>query len=71
MILLAHQALYRKYLPKRLREVVGQEHIVQTIGNVVVQDSLSHAYLFVGSRGTGKTSVAKLLANLINCKSPT
>lgn len=61
------QALYRKYRPKRWDEVVGQEHVVQTLRNAIAADRLGHAYLFAGPRGTGKTTVARLLAKAANC----
>lgn len=60
-------ALYRKYRPKTFGEVIGQDHIVQTLLNQIKYDKISHAYLFTGSRGTGKTSTAKLFAKAINC----
>ena len=60
-------ALYRKYRPATFSEVVGQEHIVRTLSNAVEKDRVHHAYLFVGSRGTGKTSMAKILASCLNC----
>lgn len=60
------QALYRKHRPKQLSEVVGQEHITQTLSQAVRQGRISHAYLFTGPRGVGKTSVARILAHQIN-----
>ena len=62
-------ALYRKYRPKDFNEVVGQDHIVKTLINQIKFDKISHAYLFTGSRGTGKTSIAKIFARAINCTS--
>lgn len=60
-------ALYRKYRPQTFEEVVGQDHIVKTLINQIKFDKISHAYLFTGSRGTGKTSIAKIFARAINC----
>src|ERR1039458_6731605 len=60
------QALYRKYRPKTLTEVLGQEHITQTLEQALKQGRISHAYLFTGPRGVGKTSVARILAHEIN-----
>lgn len=60
-------ALYRKYRPRVFDEVVGQDHIVKTLINQIKFDKISHAYLFTGSRGTGKTSIAKIFARAINC----
>ena len=62
-----HLALYRKYRPKDFAEVVGQEHIIKTLINQIKNDNISHAYLFCGTRGTGKTSIAKIFARAINC----
>ena len=60
-------ALYRKYRPRTFEEVIGQEHIVKTLVNQIKYDKISHAYLFTGSRGTGKTSTAKIFAKAVNC----
>ena len=62
-----YQALYRKYRPQTLDDVVGQEIIVKTLENAIKNNKLSHAYLFTGPRGTGKTSIAKILAKTVNC----
>ena len=63
-----HLALYRKYRPKTFEEVVGQEHITKTLANQILAGKLSHAYLFTGTRGTGKTSIAKIFARAVNCE---
>jgi DNA polymerase-3 subunit gamma/tau len=60
-------SLYRRHRPQAFDQVVGQEHVVRTLANAVERDRVHHAYLFVGSRGTGKTSVAKILARSLNC----
>ena len=67
---MAYQALYRKFRPDTFDGVVGQDHIVRTLKNEIVSDMVSHAYLFCGTRGTGKTSTAKIFAKAINCLSP-
>jgi len=63
----ASVSLYRRHRPRSFDEVVGQEHVVRTLRNALEQDRVHHAYLFVGSRGTGKTSMAKILAASMNC----
>ncbi|WP_022930400.1 DNA polymerase III subunit gamma/tau [Patulibacter americanus] len=61
-------SLYRRHRPRSFDDVVGQEHVVRTLRNAIDQDKVHHAYLFVGSRGTGKTSMAKILAACLNCQ---
>ena len=65
-----YRAFYRKYRPSTFTDVVGQEHIIKTLENAVKSGKTSHAYLFTGSRGTGKTSCAKILAKAVNCINP-
>lgn len=65
---MAHLVLYRNFRPKTFDEVVEQEHIVTTLRNQVVNNSFGHAYLFCGTRGTGKTSIAKIFARAVNCQ---
>lgn len=65
-----YQALYRKYRPKTFDQIVGQEHITQTLANQIQTNQVGHAYLFTGSRGTGKTSTAKIFARAVNCLNP-
>jgi DNA polymerase-3 subunit gamma/tau len=62
--------LYRKYRPRNFDELIGQENVTKILKNAVKQKQLSHAYLFVGSRGTGKTSTARILAKAVNCENP-
>ncbi|MCT4469735.1 DNA polymerase III subunit gamma/tau [Mycoplasma sp. HS2188] len=62
-----YKALYRKYRPRTFDEVKGQDHIVQTLKNIILNQKISHAYLFAGPRGVGKTSVAKIFASTLNC----
>lgn len=64
---MSYKALYRSYRPQTFGEVAGQEHIVTTLKNAIKKNRISHAYLFAGPRGTGKTTVAKLLAKALNC----
>ncbi len=66
---MAYQALYRKYRPQTFSDVVGQEHITETLKNELAEGKTVHAYLFTGTRGTGKTSCAKILARAVNCLS--
>ena len=66
-----HKALYRVYRPKTFEDVVGQEHIVKTLKNQIKNNNIGHAYLFSGTRGTGKTSTAKIFARAVNCLNPT
>ena len=65
-----HKALYRKWRPRDFDDVCGQDSITDILKYEVEHDKLSHAYLFCGSRGTGKTSCAKILAKAVNCESP-
>ncbi len=65
-----YQALYRKWRPKTFSDVIGQEHITSTLRKQVTEGRLSHAYLFTGTRGTGKTTCAKILAKAVNCEHP-
>ncbi|TJY38988.1 DNA polymerase III subunit gamma/tau [Cohnella pontilimi] len=65
---MAHLALYRAWRPQTFQDMVGQQHIVQTLQNAIRENRLSHAYLFNGPRGTGKTSAAKILAKAVNCE---
>lgn len=63
-------ALYRKYRPKKFSEIAGQNMIVETIQNAIINNKITHAYLFCGPRGTGKTTTAKLIAKMVNCLNP-
>lgn len=67
---MAYVALYRKFRPQRFEDVVGQEHITQTIRNQIKSGRIAHAYLFSGGRGSGKTSTAKILSRAVNCLHP-
>lgn len=64
---MSYQVIARKYRPQRFSEVVGQEHVTQTLANAIKQQRIAHAYLFVGPRGTGKTTVARIFAKCLNC----
>lgn len=66
---MAYKALYRKYRPKNFEEVVGQDYIIKTLKHAIEENKIAHAYLFCGTRGTGKTSVAKIFAKSVNCLS--
>ncbi len=67
---MAYLALYRRYRPTSFESLIGQDHISQTLKNQIINDRLGHAYLFTGTRGTGKTSAAKIFAKAINCLTP-
>lgn len=67
---MSYMALYRKWRPDEFEEVKGQEHVVTTLKNQITHDRVGHAYLFCGTRGTGKTTVAKLFAKAVNCQHP-
>ncbi len=67
---MSNLVLYRKYRPQTFSEVVGQEHIVQTLTNSIKGNNISHAYLFCGPRGSGKTTIARIFAKAINCQNP-
>lgn len=64
---MSYQVFARKYRPKTFKDVLGQDHVIQTLRNAIEQDRLAHAYLFVGPRGTGKTSTARIMAKALNC----
>ena len=68
---MSYTALYRKFRPGIFEDVKGQEHIVTTLRNQIKANRIGHAYLFTGTRGTGKTTVAKIFAKTVNCENPT
>src|SRR5699024_8847949 len=68
VIIMSYQALYRVWRPRTFSDVVGQTHITQTLQNAIAKEKFSHAYLFSGTRGTGKTIAAKVLAKTLNCE---
>ena len=67
---MSYQALYRKWRPGEFEEIKGQEHIVKTLKNQINADRVGHAYVFCGTRGTGKTTIAKIFAKAVNCEHP-
>lgn len=67
---MAYTALYRKWRPKTFDDIIGQEHVTTTLKNQIANDRIAHAYLLCGTRGTGKTSTAKVMAKALNCLNP-
>ena len=64
---MSYQVIARKYRPQRFADVVGQEHVTQTLTNAIEQKRIAHAYLFCGPRGTGKTTIARIFAKCLTC----
>ena len=67
---MSYTALYRKFRPTSFEDVKGQDHIITTLQNQIKANRIGHAYLFCGTRGTGKTTVAKIFAKAVNCEHP-
>ena len=67
---MSYTALYRKWRPEKFQDVKGQEAIVTTLKNQIIRGRIGHAYLFCGTRGTGKTTIAKIVAKAVNCENP-
>ena len=67
---MGYKALYRSYRPTTFKEVVGQKHVIQTLKNAIIDKRTSHAYVFSGLRGIGKTTIARILAKAVNCINP-
>lgn len=67
---MVYEAFSRKYRPKSFKEVIGQEHVVKTLKNAIKLNRISHAYIFAGPRGVGKTTIARILTKILNCKNP-
>ncbi|HCL93468.1 MAG TPA: DNA polymerase III subunit gamma/tau, partial [Gammaproteobacteria bacterium] len=65
---MSYQALARKWRPRRFGDVVGQDHVVNALRNAILQDRVHHAFLFSGTRGVGKTTLARILAKAVNCE---
>src|SRR5256714_7975665 len=66
---MSYQVLARKYRPQKFSEVIGQEHVTRTLKNAIEQERIAHGYIFSGHRGIGKTTVARILAMALNCRS--
>ena len=67
---MAHQAIYRKWRPMVFEDIIGQTHITRTLKKQIINDRIGHAYLFCGTRGTGKTTCAKVFSRAVNCLNP-